>query len=226
MPPEWVVIEEDGRLAIVEGRTARGVQLQLPLGGRSLVLPANATRPFDPGEYPVQISSVRRKGMKAAGQTPREVCNQCFTLKPVAEFEPNLHTQGRFNTRKDGSTIYRPTCRVCRVGVDGVRNHATRSDGSVPEKPPVGAFWCCPIGEKQGIVGVTVKLVLDHGHLTGDARDYVCDSCNTGLGRFRNGKDFLRNALAFLEKWEPEWRLAKENHSKDFPGVIKQSPVE
>ena len=200
-PPEWVVILADGRLAMVQRRTGRGVEVKLPLGGRVQMLPTDAVRPFNPHDYPVQMSAARRKLMKELGHVPKDqiekVCNQCFTLKPIQHFAAN-------QTRKDGSTISRPTCTDCRKGVDGVRNHATRLDGSVPFEPPVGTFWCCPICEKDGIVGVTVKLVLDHGHLTGDARDYICDSCNTGLGRFRNGKYFLRNALAFLEKWEPE----------------------
>lgn len=199
--PEWVVIIEDGRLAMVQRRTDRGVEVKFPLGGRSQILPKNATRPFIPTDYPIQISAAKRKMIKASGGIPRDeierVCNQCFTLKPISAFAAN-------QTRKDGSPIYRPTCINCRKGVDGVKNHATRKDGSKPIKPSDGDFWQCPICEKQGIVGVTVKLVLDHGHLTGDARDYICDSCNTGLGRFRNGKDFLKNAVAFLEKWEPE----------------------
>ena len=200
-PPEWVVIVADGRLAMVRKRTDRGVEVEFPLGGRNLVLPTSAVETFNPAEYPVQMSSAKRKKIKETGGKPKDevekVCNQCFTLKPVAHFDAN-------QTRKDGSTIYRPTCIDCRAGVDGVKNHATRQDGSKPVKPPTGAFWQCPICEKQGIVEVTVKLVLDHGHLTGDARDYICDSCNTGLGRFRNGKDFLKNAVAFLDKWEPD----------------------
>ncbi len=198
---EWVVLIADGRLAIVEKRTDRGVQVRFPLGGRSQVLPLNATRSFDPKEYPRQISGHKRKQIKERGETPvdeiEKVCNQCFTLKHVDQFDPNQH-------RKDGSIIYRPTCTDCRTGIGGVKNHATRADGSVPTRPKVGAFWTCPICEKSGIVEVTVKVVLDHGHLTGNARDYICDSCNTGLGRFRNGKDFLKNALKFLEKWEPD----------------------
>ena len=198
---EWIVIVADGRLAKVQKRTARGVEVKPPLGGRVLNLPRESTRPFDPLEYPVQISGQQRKKMKAEGRTPKDeiekVCNQCFTIKPVKDFAAN-------QTRKDGSPIYRPTCSNCRKGVDGVRNHATRHDGSTPDEPEIGTFWRCPICEKDGIAGVTVKVVLDHDHLTGDARDYICDSCNTGLGRFRNGKDFLKNALAFLEKWDPE----------------------
>lgn len=199
--PEWVVIIADGRLAMVQKRTGRGVRVKLPLGGRELMLPIGTTRPFDPEDYPVQLHHTKRKQMKEQGKTPKDeiekVCNQCFTIKPVDDFAPN-------QTRKGGSTIYRPTCKVCREGVDGVKNHETRSDGTIPVEPPVGLFWQCPICKKHGIVGVTVKIVLDHGHLTGDARDYICDSCNTGLGRFRNGKSFLKNAVAFLEKWEPD----------------------
>ncbi len=200
-PPEWVVIVADGRLAMVQKRTDRGVEVKIPLGGRVQVLPTDAVKPFAPEEYPIQISARQREFMKHVGLKPKDqiekVCNQCFTLKALKHFDAN-------QTRKDGSTIYRPTCVDCRRGIDGVRNHAKRKDGSVPYKPPIGVFWRCPICEKDGIVGVTVKIVLDHGHLTGDARDYVCDSCNTGLGRFRNGKDFLKNALAFLQRFEPE----------------------
>ena len=199
--PEWVVIVADRRLAMVQRRTKRGVEVKFPLGGRLQVLPADATHPFNPNDYPVQISASKRRMINVAREIPKDeiekVCNQCFTIKSVDEFPIN-------QTRKDGSSIYRPTCSDCRRGVDGVKNHATRKDGSKPVKPETGVFWKCPICEKEGIVGVTVKLVLDHGHLTGDARDYICDSCNTGLGRFRNGKDFLKNAVAYLEKWEPE----------------------
>lgn len=199
--PEWVVVLTDGRLAMVQKRTKRGVEVKFPLGGRNQMLPEAVTKPFDPRDYPVQISASRRRQIRADREIPRDeiekVCNQCFTLKPINDFPRN-------QTRSDGSAIHRPTCSDCRIGVDGVRNHATRKDGSIPDEPEIGVFWKCPICEKEGIVGVTVKLVLDHGHLTGDARDYICDSCNTGLGRFRNGKNFLKNAVSYLEKWESD----------------------
>ncbi len=198
---DWVVLEQDGRLAIVLARTERGIKVKFPLGGREQLLPKNAVKRFNPEDYPIQISAAKRKAIKDNGQTPKDeiekVCNQCLTLKPISEFAAN-------QTRKDGSAIHRPTCKICRQGVDGVKNHAVRKDGSIPVKPSVGDFWKCPICEKVGIVEVTVKIVLDHGHLTGDARDYICDSCNTGLGRFRNGKEFLRNAVSFLDKWEDD----------------------
>jgi len=197
--PEWVVIIKDRRLAIVKERTKRGVEVEFPLGGGRSKFPVEDVEPFDPQEHPIQISFKQRKKIRAAGKVPRDevekVCNKCFRLLNVKSFEIN-------QTRKDGSSIRRPTCMDCRKGIEGVKNHDTRYDKSQPAKPPVGEFWKCAICEKSGIVGVTVKLVLDHDHLSGHARDYICDSCNTGLGRFRNGKDFLDNAAAFIEKFQ------------------------
>ena len=44
-------------------------------------------------------------------------------------------------------------------------------------------------------------ITLVHHH-TGDIRDFICDSCDTGLGRFKNGKDCLKDALVYLEERE------------------------
>lgn len=200
--PQWVVIKKSGKLAMVKGRSRRGVELVMPLGGRNPMLSEDDVRPLDPTDYPRQISSARRKKIKDAGETPKDevekICNLCFTLKPAVAFDEN-------QTRSDGSTIRRPTCTECRgEGVDGVKNNALRADGTKPVKPALGAFWECPICKKPGIVDVTAKLVLSHDHLTGDARDYICDSCNTGLGRFRNGKEYLENAIDFIARWKPK----------------------
>ncbi len=67
-------------------------------------------------------------------------------------------------------------------------------------KPAAGSDFKCPICQKRSIVNVTAKIVADHDHHTGNIRDFICDSCNTGLGRFKNGENLLRNALAYLKE--------------------------
>ena len=197
-PPEWVVVKATGKLAIVVRRVERGLEVSYPHTGQTAKFANDKVQNFDPKDYPVQVDHRERKKMRAAGIVPKDevekVCNQCLTLKPATAFPIN-------QTRADGSKIRRPTCEDCREGVDGVRKYDYRADGVLVEKPPMGAYWQCSICEKAGIVGVTVKLVLDHDHLTGHAREYICDSCNTGLGRFRNGHDYLGNALTYLERW-------------------------
>lgn len=69
-------------------------------------------------------------------------------------------------------------------------------------RPRDSTLWECPLCHKMGIVEVTVRVRLDHNHNTGQARDFICDSCNTGLGRFMNGENLLNNAIAYLQDWE------------------------
>lgn len=204
--PEWGVLRtgdnRDGRLVIVERRAGRGACVKYPQGHEpAFKVRADQLAPFVPEEYPVQISGPARRRLMAEGKTPidevEKVCNTCFTLKPIDQFAKN-------QTRKDGSSIRRPACVSCRSGLDGVnkREHEVNKQGGRAVMPPVGSFWECPICRQRGIVMVTVKLVLDHDHLSGHAREYICDRCNTGLGRFRNGKDFVQNVIDYLSKWD------------------------
>ena len=57
----------------------------------------------------------------------------------------------------------------------------------------------CPICAKRTIAGVTSKVVLDHNHRNGEARGWVCDSCNTGIGRFKDDIELIKRAIKFIE---------------------------
>jgi len=69
-------------------------------------------------------------------------------------------------------------------------------------KPEKGSVFECPICMKKTIVGVTANLVRDHDHETGKGREWICDSCNTGLGRFKDDTEFLERVIEYLKKFK------------------------
>lgn len=124
----------------------------------------------------------------------KKICNICHCLLAVEEFALN-------QTNKHGP-IRRPTCKNCRTDIDKRAPKSQQAKRAEKNRPKKGTAFQCPICQKRSIVGITAKIVADHNHHTGDIRDFICDSCNTGLGRFKNGKDCLKDALAYIEERE------------------------
>ncbi len=123
------------------------------------------------------------------------ICNICFVLKNEDEFQIN-------QTDSKGLKTRRPSCNQCRLGIDRRQMSKKDREEARRQMPPKHSLWRCPICRKMGIVGVNVKVVIDHDRESGRRRGYLCDSCNTGLGRFKNGQNFLQNAIAYLEEAE------------------------
>lgn len=45
---------------------------------------------------------------------------------------------------------------------------------------------------------------LDHCHTTNRVREALCYNCNVALGKFKENKKILENAIAYLNKHDPE----------------------
>lgn len=120
----------------------------------------------------------------------QKICNVCHCLLPVDQFDKNQ--------RNKHGIIRRPTCQKCRTNIDKRAPKSGQAKQMEKERPAKGSPFICPICRKRSIAGVTARIVADHDHNTGNIRDFICDSCNTGLGRFKNGEDYLRNALEYI----------------------------
>ncbi|TXH06755.1 MAG: endonuclease [Candidatus Moraniibacteriota bacterium] len=122
----------------------------------------------------------------------KKICNVCHKLKKTSEFARN---QNGINNR----TIRRPSCRDCRVIMEGKAISSADRIKWLKIKPR-GVPYECPVCKKRTIAGVTSKVVLEHDHKTGKPGGWICDSCNTGLGRFKDNVSLLENAIEFIKK--------------------------
>lgn len=121
-----------------------------------------------------------------------KICNVCHILKQdFTDFDIN-------QTDARGNKTTRPSCKSCRVDIDGVALTTEEKKRLDQQKPTL--YFVCPICQKASIPDITAKLVRDHDHSTGQAREWLCDSCNTGLGRFKDDVALLQRAIEYLEK--------------------------
>lgn len=123
----------------------------------------------------------------------RKICDRCFRI---------LDTNDGFSNnriKKGGKITKRPSCRDCRRIKDGISISKSDREYWSAQRPSDYSAFTCPICQKTVIVGIT-KIVLDHCHKTGDVRGFLCESCNTGIGRFDDDADVIRRAVEWTEK--------------------------
>ena len=130
--------------------------------------------------------------LKTGDKFNDKICNICHCLLPIRHFarnQNNIH-----------GIVRRPSCLKCRTDIDKRAPKSRQAKRMEKQRPRAGAPFKCPICQRRSIAGVTAKVVADHDHHTGNIRDFICDSCNTGLGRFKNGRDCLENAMQYLKE--------------------------
>lgn len=159
---------------------SKGVSVSVYMvgSGYTLTMDSEDVQQFDP--------------LRTGDDYSHKICNKCHVLKPVTAFEKNQRSM-------TGRVRRRPTCLICRRDIDKREMAAKDKREAEKHRPHKGSLFTCPICRKRSIVGVTARVVLDHHKGIGQPRSFICDSCNTGLGRFQNGSNLLHNALLYIE---------------------------
>ena len=89
-----------------------------------------------------------------------KICNRCFVLKPMEDFEKNQRGS-------KGNIVRRPSCIKCRHDIDQRPMTSRQAKEARRLRPKKGTLFLCPICRKMSIVGVNVKVVTDHEHKAG-----------------------------------------------------------
>lgn len=129
---------------------------------------------------------------KTGDSFDKKICNVCHKLLDTKLFNKNQNA-------KNNRPVRRPSCKDCRIVIEGVDLKSSDVRMWKKSKPHLEPYEC-PICNKRTIPGLTSKVVLDHDHNTGKPRAWICDSCNTGLGRFKDDINLLKKAISYLQK--------------------------
>lgn len=116
------------------------------------------------------------------------ICRTCEQDKPDTEFYHRKDT-GKLNTR----------CKVCHIAATGA-NHRKRQYNMTDDeldKMLATSTHCALCGNE---FTEDNALHIDHCHATGVAREALCNSCNLGLGFFRDDPELMRAGARYVLK--------------------------
>lgn len=143
---------------------------------------------------------------------PTKRCFACKQRLPISRFYP-AKCQRRYGVRssckqccKDASRNRKQTEEQLRRNREKTRR---RSGIDVSEEQfqalfaaqsGVCAICGLPETRRRPTSDGTMPLSVDHDHATGQIRQLLCNSCNRGLGDFRDKSELLVAAAAYLRK--------------------------
>lgn len=125
-----------------------------------------------------------------------KICDRCFKYLNTDEYYSNNRI------KKDNEITKRPSCRACRKIKEGKSIPLSQKIMWYEMRPSKYSLFECPICLKKSICGIS-RIVLDHNHKTGDVRGWLCESCNTGIGRFDDDPDITQRAIDWLVTRDP-----------------------
>ena len=106
---------------------------------------------------------------------PRKICLYCKKRKNLKSFPKHISHKDNLDSR----------CRKCIKQQTKIRN---RLHKKAPPKPEV--CECCK--------KIPRKWTMDHDHSDDSFRGWLCDRCNTGLGKFDDSLHGITNAMNYL----------------------------
>lgn len=117
---------------------------------------------------------------------PSKVCSKCNQNLPLSQFSKN-----------SGRSYLRSECKECT-------NKLTKQIKEY-KKISIPKDYICPICLKneeacRGLGGKKAGTwCVDHNHITGEFRGWLCHSCNRTIGNFHDDVDKMQRAIDYLK---------------------------
>ena len=105
----------------------------------------------------------------------RKTCKYCKKRKNKKSFPKHSHRKDRLDSR----------CRSCI-------KKGTRLRTKIAKKSPPKTLFCYSCGKKSK------KICLDHNHDTRKFRGWLCDPCNTSIGKLDDNLIGVANAFHYM----------------------------
>lgn len=133
----------------------------------------------------------------------KKKCNKCGEFKGFCDFY-----YLKENTKRGGSN-YSSSCKICnnkKSITTRFKEFSKRTNLNITLEEFVQRYnkqnFICEIcGEKEEDTKGT-RLAIDHDHVTGKFRGFICNRCNSGIGFLRDNITILNNAKKYLEKFK------------------------
>ena len=158
-------------------------------------------------------------------------CTKCGEIKEVGEFHRNKKVKSGLTSRcklcsneicreyheKNKDSCYEQTKKWREENrffyVLAQSRRAAKKWGGQPciataeelEAAFMGKCEVCGVPELE----LTRKLQMDHSHLTGEFRGWLCHNCNVALGMLKDSREVILNLLLYAQRHENQISIKK-----------------
>ena len=122
-----------------------------------------------------------------------KICRRCQEKKSIFEFQKNQKSIA-------GKVSRRGECIKCRKWKRKISNKLRTEFEKINLPPPIGKPFHCPVCNMTFIRQYKNDVVLDHSHITGEIRGWLCRMCNNSIGMMNDDVGTLKRAIKWLER--------------------------
>ncbi len=121
-----------------------------------------------------------------------KICRRCQQRKSIFEFQKNQKSIA-------GKISRRGECRDCRKWKKLIPRKMRLEYEKTHPMPPIGEPFHCPVCDKTIIRQFKNDVVLDHYHINGQIRGWICRQCNSSIGMMDEDVNILKRAIQWIQ---------------------------